>query len=270
MGIPLLFFFFFLLFMRLFPEIDGGIQYDECKASRCSHHGPVIRFPFRLKDQPVPDHCGYPGFELTCSEEKLTILELPNSAKLWVREINYTSQEMFVRFPDDEYCLPRMIVNLNLSAFPYKFKYSTPVSFFNCSENKSESDGFWRSIPSTCSSSYPVYFTYSLDSLSEVDLTSCRKIFNATIPRFIPDEDYESSMNWSKPMCGNCEAQGEKCQLKKKSNSREPEIECIPKPAKGTSPCKLLLMKFSVVVVMYALLVLITLQGTVQPNSTNE
>ena len=233
MGIPLLFFFFFfffLLFMRLFPEIDGGIQYDECKASRCSHPGPVIRFPFRLKDQPVPDHCVYPGFELTCSEENRTIIELPNSAKLWVREINYTSQEMVVLYAD-ECCLQSRIVNLNLSAFPFQFTDYMSISFFNCSENKSESLG---SIPSTCSSSDPVYFTYSLDSLSEVDLTSCRKIFNATIPDFILYEDYESSMNWSKPMCGNCEAQGEKCQLKKKSNSREPEIECIPKPAKGT------------------------------------
>ena len=234
MGIPLLFFFFFLLFMRLFPEIDGGIQYDECKASRCSHHGPVIRFPFRLKDQPVPDHCGYPGFELTCSEEKRTILELPNSAKFWVRKINYTSQEMVVRYTD-EYCLWRRIVNLNFSAFPFQFPDNTPVSFFNCSENKSESYGFGGSIPSTCSSSDPIYFTYNSYYLSEVDLTSCRKIFNATIPDFILHEDYEtSSMIWSKPMCGNCEAGGEKCQLKKKSNSREPEIECIPKPAKGT------------------------------------
>ena len=220
--------------MRLFSEIDGGIQYDECKASRCSHHGPVIRFPFWLKDQPVPDHCGYPGFELTCSEEKRTILELPNAAKLWVKKINYTSQEMVVRYSDDEYCLQSRIVNLNLSAFPFQFTESTPVSFFNCSENKSESYGFWGSIPSTCSSSDPVYFIHSHYHLSRVDLTSCRKIFNATIPRFILDEDYESSMNWSKPMCGKCEAQGEKCQLKKKSNSREPEIECIPKPEKGT------------------------------------
>ena len=256
MGTPLLFFFFFLLFMRLFLEIDGGIQYDECKASRCSHHGPVIQFPFRLKDQPVPDHCGYPGFELTCSEEKRTILELPNSAKLWVKEIDYTSQEMFVRYPDDKYCLQWRIVNLNLSALPFQFTDSTPFSFFNCSENKSESYGFLGSIPCTCSSSDPVYFTRSPKYLSEVDLTSCRKIFNATIPEFILYDVYDAfSMIWSKPMCRYCEA-GEKCQLKKKSNSREPEIECIPKPAKGTSPCKLL-MKFSVVVVMYAPFVLI-------------
>ena len=239
MGIPLLFIFFFLFFMRLMSaEINGDqSQYDECKASRCNHHGPVIRFPFRLKDQAVPDHCGYPGFELSCSEEKqMTILELQNyPVKLLVREINYTSQEMFVRHPDD-YCLQRQnIVNLNLSSSPFQFTDSIPFSFFNCSDDKSKSYGFWGSIgPSTCSSSDPVYYTYSLYHLSEVDLTSCRKIFKATIPEFILYGDYEFSMSWSNPICGRCEAEGNKCQWKKKSNSREPEIECIHRPPKGT------------------------------------
>ena len=115
MGISL---FFFFLFMRLFAEINGGSQDDECKASRCSHHGPVIRFPFRLKHQ--PEHCGYPEFELSCSEEKLTILELPYSGKLWVKEINYVSQEIVVHYSDD--CLQRQILNFNLSASPFTYE----------------------------------------------------------------------------------------------------------------------------------------------------
>ena len=236
MGIPLLFFFF--LFMRLFGVINGDrSQYDECKASRCSHHGPPVRFPFRLKDQAVPDHCGYPGFELSCSEEKqMTILELQNyPVKLLVREINYTSQEMFVRHTDD-YCLQRQnIVNLNLSSSPFQFTFSIDVSFFICSENKSESYGFWRSVsPFTCPPSDRVYVFPSDYSLTEVNLTSCRKIFNATLPEYILYGEHEFSMNWSYPNCRNCEAQGKQCQRKEKSNSTEPEIECIHKPAKGT------------------------------------
>ena len=233
MGIPLLFFF---LFMRLFGVINGDrSQYDECKASRCSHHGPPVRFPFRLKGQPVPDHCGYPGFELSCSEEKRrTILELPNSVKLLVKKINYTSQEMVVRHLDD--CLQRQIVNRNISATPFHFTDSIDYfSFFNCSENKSESYGFWRSISSsTCPPSDPVYVFPSYHYLTDVNLTSCRKIFNATHPKYILDGEYEFSMNWSNPNCINCEAQGKQCQRKKKSNSTEPEIDCIHKPAKGT------------------------------------
>ncbi|RVW87571.1 Rust resistance kinase Lr10 [Vitis vinifera] len=156
MGISL---FFFFLFMRLFAEINGGSRNDECKASRCSHHGPVIRFPFRLKHQ--PEHCGYPEFELSCSEEKRTILELPYSGKLWVKEINYTSQRLFSGQDDYTY---------------------RNFSFFNCSESKIRS--YAALAPSLTVFSQGNYF-----------------------------------MNWLKPMCGNCEAKGNKCQ-RKKNNSR--------------------------------------------------
>ena len=260
MGISL---FFFFLFMRLFAEINGGSQDDECKASRCSHHGPVIRFPFRLKHQ--PEHCGYPEFELSCSEEKRTILELPYSGKLWVKEINYASQEIFVHYPDD--CLQRQILNFNLSASPFQFTGDTDdFSFFNCSENKTYE---LSSIPCNFLSSNPVFVAPSSDSLAEVNLSSCRKIFNATLPDYyIYGGEYDIFMNWSKPMCGNCEAKGNKCQ-RKKNNSREPEIECIDKPAKGTKSCFFIIFtlqaflisyydfnmqtKFSMIFLMYAL-----------------
>ncbi|KAL6320758.1 hypothetical protein AAG906_008758 [Vitis piasezkii] len=201
MGISL---FFFFLFMRLFAEINGGSQDDECKASRCSHHDPDIRFPFRLKHQ--PEHCGYPKFELSCSEEKRTILELPSLGKLWVKEINYTSQTII---------------------------YTYDFSFFNCSENKTNE--LW-SIPCSFLSSNPVFVAPSYYTLAEVNLSSCRTIFNATLPEYYIynyGEDYGTFMYWSKPMCGKCEAKGNKCQ-RKKNNSTEPEIECIDKPAKFT------------------------------------
>ncbi|KAL6321120.1 hypothetical protein AAG906_012892 [Vitis piasezkii] len=209
MGISL---FFFFLFMRLFAEINGGSQDDECKASRCSHHGPVIRFPFRLKHQ--PEHCGYPEFELSCSEEKRTILELPSSGKLWVKEINYTSQEIVLWYPRDY--LQWQILNFNLSAFPFQFK-------------------------DDILSSNPVYVAASSYSLAEVNLSSCRKIFNATLPEnYMFNYEGGFYMKWLKPMCGNCEAKGNKCQ-RKKNNSREPEIECIDKPAKGAPMDKMVL-----------------------------
>ncbi|RVW33830.1 Rust resistance kinase Lr10 [Vitis vinifera] len=53
---------------------------DECMTSNgCGDQGPLIRFPFRLKHQ--PHHCGYPGFELSCTENNQTMLDLPVSIK---------------------------------------------------------------------------------------------------------------------------------------------------------------------------------------------
>ena len=246
--------------MRLFAEINGRSRNDECKASRCSDYdGPVIRFPFRLKHQ--PDHCGYPEFELSCSEENRTILELPYSGKLWVKEINYTSQRIVLRYLRD--CLQRQILNFNLSSSPFQatddYTYRN-FSFFNCSESKAESYGL-SSIPCSFLSSNPVYVAPSYYTLAVVNLSSCRKIFNATLPYYYIYEG-EFCMNWLKPMCGNCEAKGNKCQ-RKKNNSREPEIECIDKPAKGTKSRFFFIsyydfnmqMKFSMVFLMYVLFV---------------
>ncbi|WKA07611.1 hypothetical protein VitviT2T_025411 [Vitis vinifera] len=75
----------FLFFsVTIFAKI--GVSQVGCQVrSRCSEQGPLIRFPFWLKDQ--PHSCGYPSFELACVEKKqtvLTMLELPNSVKLLV------------------------------------------------------------------------------------------------------------------------------------------------------------------------------------------
>ena len=123
---------FLFLFMRWFVEI-GKIQ-DECKVSRCSNHGPVIRFSFRLKDQTY--HCVYPKFEISCIERKQTILELPYSVSLSLKKINYNSQEIIVHGLD--FCLQRQLQNLTLSASPFQFKlassnYLVDYTFFNCS-----------------------------------------------------------------------------------------------------------------------------------------
>ena len=126
------------------------------------------------------------------------------------------------------------IISLIYLPLPSTSHTITPYDY--CSENKA-SDQLIISIPcSFLSSNYNlVYATPSYVYLTDVNLTYCQKIFNATLPEFIPDGEYEFSMNWSNLICGNCEAQGNKCQRKMKSNSTEPEIECIQKPAKGTN-----------------------------------
>ncbi|KAJ6373628.1 hypothetical protein OIU78_029330 [Salix suchowensis] len=77
---------------------------DQCREERCAKDGPAIRFPFRLKGK-QPDHCSYPGFDLSCTERKETLLELPTSAKLYVYEIDYASQLIIAGDPDE--CLPK-------------------------------------------------------------------------------------------------------------------------------------------------------------------
>ncbi|VVA38399.1 PREDICTED: rust resistance kinase Lr10 [Prunus dulcis] len=86
--------------------LNGGVGHEDCRETRCHPYGPAIRFPFRLKGR-QPIHCGYRGFDVSCTDDNETILELPSSsAKFRVYEINYRSHA--IRGPPyDGCCLPR-------------------------------------------------------------------------------------------------------------------------------------------------------------------
>ncbi|KAF2322572.1 hypothetical protein GH714_019063 [Hevea brasiliensis] len=98
---------FCLIYFLILVLVDHGFGFnmDECKESKCGGHGPAVRFPFRIKGQ-QPDSCGYPetGFDLSCSERKETVLELPTSVKLLVKKIDYVAQVIYTSDPQD--CLP--------------------------------------------------------------------------------------------------------------------------------------------------------------------
>ena len=128
--IVMVIYFYFLVLVLIHPEY-AAIQ-DECIESRCSKHGAIIRFPFRLKDE-HPDFCGFPGFELSCVRNKHTLLELPNSVKLYVRKIDYQSKLLHLYDPDK--CLLKSLANLSLpSTFSFHFYQTYPFNYtlFNC------------------------------------------------------------------------------------------------------------------------------------------
>ncbi|KAI8007161.1 putative RING-H2 finger protein ATL21A [Camellia lanceoleosa] len=59
---------------------------DECAVTRsCGDYSPDIRFPFWLRDH-QPNHCGYPGFQLSCSRTNDTLLEIPFSGTVKVKQ----------------------------------------------------------------------------------------------------------------------------------------------------------------------------------------
>ena len=224
---------------------ENKVSQDECMVmSNCSDQGPEIRFPFKLKGQ--PDHCGYPGFEFSCTEKKQTVIDLPYSVKLLVKKINYTTQEIRVQDPDN--CPPRQLQNLNLAASLFQFKLGNPwdssddFDFVNCSLNKSPYQ--YRLSFISCLS-VPGNLVYAIPSeadLGDLDLSSCRKMYNISLPNPMPALNDTFSMSWSKSICGKCEAEGQMCRLK--SNSMEPLTKCIQKPNRGTMFICILLFHF--------------------------
>ncbi|CAB4268556.1 unnamed protein product [Prunus armeniaca] len=123
---------FFILLFMVGLKVNIGACQNECSELRCGDFGPPIKFPFQLKDK-QPDHCGYPGFDLSYNGSNNTVLELPISVKFNVTHINYKSQVIQVVDPDG--CVPRQLHKLNLSASAFQFKgdYQYDYTLFNCS-----------------------------------------------------------------------------------------------------------------------------------------
>lgn len=225
---------------------------DQCLPTRCGDFGPVIRFPFHLKNH-QQSHCGYPGFELSCTSNNVTQFNLqfpiqasinnvviPISANVSVQEINYKSQT--IKLSDlNASCLPKQISNVNSSASIFTFDEYAYGGFtlVNCSLNKTYSMSSGR-INCLSGPHYDIVAFRSYYSISEYP-SSCTKMYNISD---VPNEvlfgksEYSQTqiyLHWSEPFCGNCEDDGKYCKLK--SNTSGTETECVDmpeEPTKGT------------------------------------
>ncbi|XP_011003876.1 PREDICTED: glycerophosphodiester phosphodiesterase protein kinase domain-containing GDPDL2-like [Populus euphratica] len=211
--------------------LPDQLLHDPCPEA-CKKDGPAIRFPFRLKlKEKQSDHCGYPGFELSCTDKRETLLQLPNSVKLYVNKIDYASQLIFAADPDK--CLPKQLRNFNLSTSPFKFgdMQQDDYAFFNCTSRKGDT---YRKLACLSGPGYDI-FAYSSDYLiSYTDLTSCTKIYNlSSVPWEIIRQEKIMRLNWSMPACRLCEAQGKFCRRKNENASLETECYDKPKSKEG-------------------------------------
>lgn len=187
---------------------------------------PAIKFPFRHKDH-QPTHCGYPGFDLYCDQKNQTVIELPSSVKLLVKNINYKSQEIHVY--DQHGCLPIQLPHLNLSASPFQFRsyHLRDYTTFNCSQSYYYR---WSPIRAPCLGTldYQVLAVSSDYFVFDDHLLSCTKIHDISS---VPDEIFHkhvTHLQWSYSTCADCEANGKKCRLMK-TNNKELETQCFRK-----------------------------------------
>ncbi|KAI8005577.1 putative RING-H2 finger protein ATL21A [Camellia lanceoleosa] len=242
MQMAMIFFFLLFLFLLLLFQLQGvvfaagapqaplarSLNSDECTVTqRCGEYGPDIRFPFWLKDH-QPNHCGYPGFELSCSPTNLTMLELV-TVTVFVQQINYIDQSLYISDPSS--CFPeQLLLNLNhsLSVSPFKFSphyYPGNFSFFSCPSSTMQTYPFgWYDIEyayyrhspfpitNNCHNSSQGHVVYVVpdDFLIQQFLLSCRKLYTVTStdsPLYgSPDLDTnELRLSWSKPICGRCD-----------------------------------------------------------------
>ncbi|XP_034197330.1 rust resistance kinase Lr10-like [Prunus dulcis] len=215
------------LILVAFCKVHGETQ-KPCEELKCSYHGPAIHFPFRIKDR-HPDHCGYPGFVVSCNDRKETVLELPTiPVKLSVESINYERQKMYLYDPDN--CLVAKLIEIrNMSFSPFYVIDTQNITLFNCSSLVMQHEGLDPNpnypVAAPCLRS-PGHQVYAVDSAGHVEaLQSCTKMYNVfSVPYYFQGEQ-AALFRWSKPNCTECDAEGKKCRLKTSDTNNE--IECV-------------------------------------------
>ena len=186
-------------FVLLANAFEFGVEPDGCKDTICGDGEPTIQFPFWLKDQ-QPEHCGYPGFELYCTEDNRTMLELPHSGKYYVNSIDYTGQG--ITLYDLDGCINLTMVRIpDLTSSPFEFAMYN-YTFFNCSTHKDSlrDDVMGMLIPCLSSTHH-----YQITALMTGDFhvpQSCRKMYDLEPVPFYWDYDDEKyiSLRWHTPM----------------------------------------------------------------------
>ncbi|PRQ32583.1 putative glycerophosphodiester phosphodiesterase, protein kinase RLK-Pelle-LRK10L-2 family [Rosa chinensis] len=230
---------FFFWLLLIFVEVDvvhGGVGLENCTETRCSSDGPAIQFPFRLKGtQPV--HCGYQGFDLSCTNDNQTLLEMPSSSKLFVSEIDYISQEIKAYNPELD-CLDRDIFYHGSSS---TFKYAGNASLFSCPPSTVR-DQYITPYPynynrclarlSPCHGNPGNHiYAYAIGlgcSIDNIPLVSCTKVHDYKDAFAYRDNFSYMSLHWSIPPCQHCEENGKLCRLKNEfTNQTDPQTQCL-------------------------------------------
>ncbi|KAL2516704.1 RING/U-box superfamily protein [Abeliophyllum distichum] len=223
--------FFVVLFVFAQPAISATI----CRPAKCDSIGPAIRFPFRLKGR-QPEHCGYPGFDLSCNSQNLTILNLPQSGEFVLDYIDYSEQAISLNDPN--LCLPKRILNFSLSGSPFQAAYTRNYNILNCSSDLIDYISY-SFVPLLCldGKNYSVFAMNSHSSDQRIPVT-CRKILQVSTPlRWSvspngPTVDLRDDLRliWKEPECGDCESQGRICGFNIDTGS---EIKCSSPPNRG-------------------------------------
>ncbi|XP_074330979.1 uncharacterized protein LOC141668162 [Apium graveolens] len=242
---------------------DSG---EECWNTRCSHHGPDIRFLFWLEDK-QPAHCGYPGFGVSSHRGKTLMqfqylantsvqgTQLFLSTNMSVESINYSSQERvfvsqqltnslkLVCLSTSSPSSPPHFGKFRLCMYPEQTEADhyifTNATFVSCSSGIKDNYFFYGLVPlfltSISGQCFPVYCLEDVRRPNtRPSITSCTKVFDSSLPYKILEAYIRFIINWSNPNCGKCEAKREYCKLRKNSTSSKIETgdlstECFSK-----------------------------------------
>ncbi|XP_058102685.1 rust resistance kinase Lr10-like isoform X2 [Magnolia sinica] len=205
-------------------------NYD-CSTTRCSRHGPKIRFPFRKQGSQQQGPWSS-GFELSCKGHH-TVLHIPSTGDVEVRRIDYASQTLSIVGSNG--CVAGLLFPLlNLSSSPFNYSGAmTNVTFVNCSVGVDFLDG--EKIACMSDWEHDVFLLFS-DTEVESLPSTCQPTETVELPHWYwyGYGDGLLHLKWDMPGCSGCdEAKGGVCGFKDKTQSNE--TTCYYKCNEGTS-----------------------------------
>jgi len=220
-----------LLMLLLIRTVSSA--HNECdKEFSCGPNQPPIRFPFQLIKE-MDEPCGYPRICLSCTENNQTMLAI-RTMKLLVSQISYRRQVFSLTDPEN--CFSNKFnqtINF-IRSYQFESPYERPhnnLSFFNCTsaENPHLRHQYEDGSDSQDMVSCPIYIFNSFESVLQLDLTSCTKMFDLTAP--IPSlESGILYLRWPKPNCAECKGKRNRCTWKTNNSTGDIDcFECKPK-----------------------------------------
>ncbi|XP_062213572.1 rust resistance kinase Lr10-like [Phragmites australis] len=226
-----------------------------CPPSRCSEHGPEIRFPFRLESSNTPSLCGAPCMKLACSGED-TILVHPALSAYKVIAIDYRLGRLTI-IPRAGFSSPCQLIDKIISASvaldlqssclnQFRFYHAVIVRCLGKFTPHSD-DADFIAGPVSCLSN-ATYFSYLVSPLEKMYVLplDC-KVSDGKIPLPVPDtspstfkETAERMLNFDEMTsiiyyhlhhfrqneyyypddeeCTQCEGQGRRCAFSSQRN----------------------------------------------------
>ncbi|XP_078154060.1 rust resistance kinase Lr10-like isoform X1 [Carex rostrata] len=169
---------------------------DNCRPSRCSKHGPIVRYPFRL-DTHAP-HCGYDTLILSCSGNN-TVLTLPSSDNYNVTSIDYKKTMLGItRYSWNPNCPWFQFSEPNVNDSLFIPPIPVDLIWLDCSDMlTSVSDYHFLAGPMSCLESVSVghfiYVAYAYEDVASIPST-CTKTKNSTLltgPKVAPLDSRE-------------------------------------------------------------------------------
>ncbi|KAF3319909.1 RING-H2 finger protein ATL21C [Carex littledalei] len=172
-------------------RVHGKQTYlKDCRPFRCSKHGPIVRFPFRLDIH--PPHCGYYTLVLSCSGGN-TVLSLPFSGDYNVTSIDYKKSMLAItRYSWTPNCPWSQITEPNVTGSLFIPPSPVYLSWLDCSDVLTSFTEYEYLAPISCLGSEGHFIYVAWASTSPRSLPStCIKIRDSTFftgPKIPPDE----------------------------------------------------------------------------------